>query len=247
MDDLKKARFLQMLTKAMGAYGKPLPEAGLIDSWIDMLAPYSLRVIGMAFAAYCDDEGRFPPIPAGIAKRCKLLDGRPGTEEAWAIALASRDEADTVVWTSEIAEAFGICSTVLDSGDEVGARMAFKDAYNRLVSVARMANKPAQWSASLGWDTGRREAAVTKAAASGLLPAPQAKALLPNYSPDGMQQEASPEGLAKVKAALAKLQAGWASAAERRQAQVLAERQEVATRKQAIANQVASYGAEVRP
>lgn len=247
MDDLKKARFLQMLTKAMGAYGKPLPEVGLIDSWIEMLEQYSLRVIGMAFAAYCDDEDRFPPVPAGIAKRCKLLDGRPGTEEAWAIALASRDEADTVVWTSEIAEAFGICSTVLASGDEIGARMAFKDSYNRLVSAARMTNQPVQWSASLGWDAERREAAVTKAAASGLLPAPQAKALLPNYAPAGAQQEASPEGLAKVKAALAKLQEGWASAAERRQEQLDAERQEVAARKQAIAGQIARYSAEVRP
>jgi hypothetical protein len=247
MDDIKKARFLQMLTKAMGAYGKPLPEPDLIESWIEMLAPYSLRVIGMAFAAYCDDEDRFPPIPAGIAKRCKQLDGRPGVEEAWAIALASRDEADTVVWTAEIAEAFGICSTVLSSGDEVGARMAFKDAYARLVSNARMMNQPVQWSASLGWDVAKREAAVTKAAAAGLLPAPQARALLPNYTDASAPLDQSPEGLAKVKAMVAELQEQWAAGAQRREAALEEERKAIAARKQAIASQVSTYQQGTQP
>lgn len=247
MDDVKKARFLQMLTKAMGAYGKPLPEPELIGSWIEMLAPYSLRVIGMAFAAYCDEEDRFPPVPAGIAKRCKQLDGRPGTEEAWAIALASRDESDTVVWTSEIAEAFGICSTVLSSGDEVGARMAFKDAYNRLVSNARMTNQPVQWSVSLGWDVSKREAVVSKAAAAGLLAAPQVRALLPNFVDATSPADQSPEGLAKVKAMVAEIQEQWAAGASRREEAIKEEREAIAARKDEIAAQVATYQQGTQP
>ena len=129
MTDLDKPEFVRMLSKAMGAYAKPLPEAGIIASWLEMLAPYPLRVIGMAFAGYCSENGEFAPLPAGISKRCQLLDGRPGVEESWALALSSRDEADTVVWTKECAEAFASCQTVLLLGDEIGARMAFKEAY----------------------------------------------------------------------------------------------------------------------
>lgn len=242
----RDTELLRMLKKALGAYGKTLPKDDLLDAWIDMLAPFPLPVIRAALASYCDENSEFAPVPAAITKRCKLQDGRPGAEEAWAIALASRDESDTVVWTAEIAEAFGVCSTILSTGDEVGARMAFKDAYNRLVTAARLRNLPAAWSVSLGWDTGKREAAVGKAVTAGLLPAPQAKALLPNYAPEGAKPDASPEGLAKVKAALAKLQDGWTAAAERRAAQLEAERQEVAARKQQIAGQVASYSAEAR-
>lgn len=174
-----KDLFLKMLAKAMGAYAKPLPDAGIIASWMEALKPYPLSIVAAAFAAYCDENGEFAPVPAGIAKRCKSMDGRLGAEEAWAIALTSRDEADTVVWTQEIAEAFSICQSVLEMGDEVGARMAFKDAYNRLITAARAAGKPAQWSASLGWDMRKREASLTKAAVAGLLPAPVVAGLLP--------------------------------------------------------------------
>lgn len=238
----RDTEFLRLLKKTMGAYGKTLPkEDGLLDAWMEHLAPFPLPVIKAALAGYCEENTEFPPVPAAIVKRCKLQDGRPGVEEAWAIALNSRSEADTVVWTTEMAEAFGLCSTVLAAGDEIGARMAFKDAYNRLVTNARMRNLPATWTVSLGWDAGKREIAVGKAVSAGLLPAPQAKALLPNYAPEGEAQQTSPAGLEKVKAALAKLQEGWASAAERRAAQLEAERQEVAVRKQHLASQAQTY------
>ena len=179
MTDNDTEEFLRMFGKAMGAYAKPLPEAGIIAAWIEMLKPYPLRVIGMAFAGYCSENGEFPPLPAGISKRCQLLDGRPGVEEAWALALSSRDEADTVVWTKECAEAFAACQTVLLLGDEIGARMVFKEAYNRLVGSARLFGRPVVWQASLGWDISRRTVALKNAVTAGLLPAPSVAALLP--------------------------------------------------------------------
>lgn len=241
MEQHEHEAFLPLLKKTMGAYGKLLPVDELLDAWLDILKPFPLRVIRAALAGYCDENSEFAPVPAAIAKRCKLQDGRPGTEEAWAIALASRDEADTVIWTSEIAEAFGVCSTVLNAGDEVGARMAFKDAYNRLVTAARLRNLPAHWSVSLGWDMTKREAAVTKAAAAGLLPAPQVRALLPNYVDATSIPQQSPEGLAKVKAAVAELQGQWAAGAARREARLQAEREAVEVRKGQLANQAATY------
>jgi hypothetical protein len=241
MEIAQKPQFMQLLTESMGAYGKPLPEATLLKAWWSVLAPYPLQIVMRAFAVYGDEEDRFAPVPAAIAKRCKLMDGRPSDDEAWAIALLSQDEADTVVWTHEIAEAFGICSTVLRGGDEVGARMAFKDAYNRMVSEARLTGRPAKWSASLGWDMAKREIAVTKAANAGLLPAPAVRVMLPNYSNATTEQEPCPEGLGKVKAALAEMQAGWKEAADRRAEAAQAERDAVAARKSELAAQASSY------
>lgn len=158
-------------------YGKSMPEAAIARAWIAALAPYPLEVVHSAMQTYCDENGEFAPVPAGIALRCKLMDGRPGPEEAWATALTSQDESNTIVWTSECATAFALCQPVLARGDEVGARMAFKEAYIRLVALARAQRRSADWSASLGWsDRGsheRRANALGEAERRGvLLPAP---------------------------------------------------------------------------
>ncbi len=179
MENFEKPQFMQLLKQTMGAYGKALPETSILMAWWETLQQYPIRVVASAFVSYCDENGEFAPVPAGIAKRCKLSDGRPGVEEAWAIALTSQDEADTVVWTQEAAEAFAICQPVLDMGDDVGARMAFKEAYTRIVMQARSASTQVRWSASLGWDMTRRTAALTKASVAGLLAAPVVAALLP--------------------------------------------------------------------
>lgn len=242
MEIADKPQFSQLLAQSMASYGKPLPQdVATLRAWWDALAPFPLHIVGRAFQVYGMDEDRFPPVPAAIVKRCRLMDGRPTDEEAWAIALLSRDEADTVVWTQETAEAFGLCASVLDGGDEVGARMAFRDAYNRLVSDARLAGRPAKWTASLGWDTAKREAAVLKAAQAGLLPAPAARAMLPNYVDPVEDKPASPEGLAKVKELMAQLRAGGAAAEQRRAAQAQAQREAEIRRKEEIATKVSDY------
>lgn len=174
------------------------------------MAPYSIEQFRMALNAHCMDKqrGRFTPKPADIVEQIEGLtggDGRPSDDEAWAIALTSQDEADTVVWTTETAEAYRICQPVMETGDKVGARMAFKDAYNRLIAASRQAGRPAQWVASLGWDKTRQAEVLKKAVTAGLLPAPMATALLPNYSADGQTVTECPEGLKRVKEEMAKL------------------------------------------
>jgi hypothetical protein len=177
MDDSQKPQFLQLLATTLAMYGKSMPEAAIAKAWIAAVAPYPLDIVRAALQTYCDENGEFAPVPAGIAMRCKLMDGRPGAEAAWATALNSRDESNTVVWTSECASAFALCQPVLAAGDEVGARMAFKEVYIRLVALARAQQRPAEWSASLGWsDRGsheRRLNALGEAERRGLLlPAP---------------------------------------------------------------------------
>lgn len=100
---------------------------------------------------------------AAVLQRIQAEDGRPGKDEAWAIAMTTNDEFETVVLTDEIQIALGAAKPVLDAGDKVGARMAFISAYERLVAQAREDVKPVNWHVSVGFDANRRIEAVTKA------------------------------------------------------------------------------------
>ncbi|WP_095093866.1 hypothetical protein [Pseudomonas sp. Irchel 3A5] len=100
---------------------------------------------------------------AAVLQRIEAEDGRPGKDEAWAIAMTTNDEFETVVLTDEIQLALAAAKPVLDAGDKIGARMAFISAYERLVSQAREDHKAVNWHASIGFDANRRVQAITKA------------------------------------------------------------------------------------
>ena len=134
-------------------------------------------------------RGRYLPAPADVIAQIEGAvsnDGRPGADEAWGIALQACDESATVVWTEETAKALTAAQPILDIGDKIGARMAFKNAYERLVTKARTERKPTRWQYSLGHDPLQREQVLQSAVTSGLLPAPQVAGLLP--PPDSMSQ-----------------------------------------------------------
>jgi hypothetical protein len=154
------------------------------------LARYPLADVRNALDAHMRDpqRGRFYPLPADLIAKIEIAgDTHPGSDEAWAIAVRARDEADTVVWTEQMAQAWGVCRPVMDMGDEVGARMAFRQAYDRMVSDARQANKPAVWSISEGFDKERRIAAVKQAEATGLMLPGAAREALPLIEHHGAQ------------------------------------------------------------
>lgn len=236
--------FAQMLDAVYSLHGKSLTaEAKAI--FFRAMAAHPLPVVRGAIDAHVRDpqRGQYPPKPADLMAQIEgkaANDGRPGAEEAWAIALRSRDEAETVVTTPEILEAFGICLSVLEMGDEVGARMAFKDAYTRIVAKARAAGKAAIWSASLGWDVAKRESVLNQAVAAGLLPAPAVAGLLP--PPVSAEiGAASAEGLARVKAEVAKLVSPSEKLQQLRETKNAEERERVAARKRDLAARVDAY------
>jgi hypothetical protein len=99
-------------------------------------------------------------------------------------------------------------------GDEVGARMAFKEAYSRIVALARAARRPAVWSASLGWDQRKRETSLRRAASAGLLPAPAVVALLPSPEDQAPSDRNALEQLEKIKTLLVTMQTERAREAE---------------------------------
>lgn len=120
--------------------------------------------------------------PENVIRHLVTQDGRPEANEAWAIAMTSYDEAETVLMTPEIQQAAGSAESVFRAGDKIGARMAFIATYERLVTTARQVGTPLAWSLSLGHDAERRASAIESAERLGRLPAPQAQALLAHHA-----------------------------------------------------------------
>lgn len=210
------------------------------------MSNFSLADFRRALDAHvCDPHrGQYAPKPADLIAQLDAslaADDRPGAEEAWALALTSRDEAATVVWTEETAQAFAICRPVLETGDEVGARMAFKDAYNRLVLAARRAGRLPQWRASLGWDMAQRESVLTRALEQQRLPAPQARVLLPAPAQDdGVSSDTVRQNLKRLRQLVATMVSPSERMRKAQEQEAAKQRAEVAGRKAILADQAAT-------
>lgn len=107
----------------------------------------------------------------------RLDDGRPGAEEAW--ALIPQDEGGSVVWSDEMAAAFRVALPLLEIGDRVAARLAFKETYTRLVNENRDLANPVNWSPSLGHDPRGREDALMQAVGRGRMSIEHARSIAP--------------------------------------------------------------------
>lgn len=122
----------------------------------------------------CRAEVKWRMAPADIIQR--IDDCRPGADEAW--ALCPKSEAESAVWTDEMAQAFEEVRTM---EDRVAARMSFRQAYERLLQAARDARKPVRWWASMGHDQNGRERVIRAAVDAGRLTTARAADLLPGY------------------------------------------------------------------
>lgn len=114
----------------------------------------------------------------------RIDDGRPGAEQAW--AMIPQDEQISVVWSEEMAAAFGVAAPLLQIGDKIGARMAFKETYTKLVSDARDQRQAPKWTPSFGDDKSGRQLAVTEAVRHGRLTVDHAVSLLPHDAAEGL-------------------------------------------------------------
>lgn len=205
--------FSAMLDSVSGliSRGKYTPNAEAAALFFNAVRGYDLAIISAAFTAHVRDpvRGKFAPTPADLIAQIDagIPDGRPGPDEAW--AMMPTGEEQTVVWTSEMAEAYGICSPLVKAGDKVGARFAFREAYERIVALAKREGKQPKWEVSLGSDLQLRKQALTKAVEQGrltaeaaydacpALPMPQSKRLsLP--APNAKRREAYREMAAEV-------------------------------------------------
>lgn len=114
----------------------------------------------------------------------RLDDGRPGPEQAW--AMLPHDEQTSTVWSDEMAQAWGVALPLLDEGDKVAARMAFKETYTKLVSEARDQKRGPKWTVSFGRDRNGRQAALAEAVRHNRLSLDHAVQLLPMEAAEGL-------------------------------------------------------------
>lgn len=166
--------FASLLDDVWGLKGQPLT-AGQKKVFFRALAAYSIEQVRAGLDAHIKTpkKGTFLPMPADIIEQIEGVakgDGRPGVDAAWDIALNARSEDATVVWTEETAQAWSSCQNAMEIRDTFGARRAFAETYERLVSEARAQRKPCQWIVSEGFDKAGREEAVAKAVMLGYVP-----------------------------------------------------------------------------
>lgn len=172
----KREQIIQAVAVTAELCNKVFTSQVAANAFVDELILYPLEQVLSALKR-CQRELKNTLSLADVLNR--IDDGRPTTEIAWAIALKSHDESETIVWTEEISQAKNIADSLLKVNDNVGARMAFKEAYNQLVQTARENHSPVNWQASLGLDVTKKELAINEAVTQGLLTAPYAKQLLP--------------------------------------------------------------------
>jgi hypothetical protein len=125
---------------------------------LEELSHYEAQQVAVALRR-CLKEVRGRLTLADILQR--IPDGRPGADEAY--ALLPWDEADSALLNTEIAEAMAIAKPLYDAGDKVGARLAFREAYNARVLEARELGAGPKWFPSFGTDAAGRHAVEAQA------------------------------------------------------------------------------------
>ena len=186
LNDVQQERLLLSLFATAEVMGQQLTQAAAL-LMVDDLREYTEPVLITALRNCRIEGGRLTV--ASILKHAQSADGRPGKDEAWAIAMTTNDEFETVVLTDEIQLALAAAKPILDGGDKIGARMAFIDAYQRFVSQAREDAKPVNWHVSVGFDANRRIQAVTKAMELKRIPRERAQKYLADLSVEPITED----------------------------------------------------------
>jgi len=153
--------------------GRQMSDA-MIDALIAALDHFGDEAVCLALDR-CVRECKGWLAPADIISR--IDDGRPGPDEAW--ALCPKTEAESAIWTDEMADAWGVVSGLVDAGDLVAARRSFLDAYEKRVKQARDRRRPVRWTPTLGNDPAGRERALRAAVDAGKLSPRHVAGLLP--------------------------------------------------------------------
>jgi hypothetical protein len=148
----------------MMSRGKYAPNEAVTVMFFNALEAFPMDAVRAAFSQYAS-RGTFPPVPNDILTLLETSDGRPGPEEAFAQVQPAFNEDDSVVWTEEMAHAWGQCRAL---DNEVSRRMVFKETYTAAVAKARADRKPVVWSLAEGNDHGRRVEAVKRAQMAGI-------------------------------------------------------------------------------
>lgn len=176
MNAQDKQAFLDLVTAAYEIHGKSQPSNPVLRMWWKMLSQFPIEAVEYGIQSAMANS-KYLITPAVVLEQLQGSDGRPDADEAWAIAKQAMDERSTVVWNDEIAEAYGIACEVYHE-DNVGGRMAFRSAYERIVEQNRSSGASVKWWPTLG-DPSTRKIALEQAEEKGLLSHDQVVDYLP--------------------------------------------------------------------
>lgn len=171
----KELAIIQALTVCAELTGTQLSEAAF-DVMVDDLMAYEAQSV-LAALNRCRRELTGRLTLAAILQR--LDTGLPSADEAFGMLVEGwRNEALTVVVPAIAMRAAGNGAQELYfCGDKTGARMAFREAYERLAADVQ---GKAAWFVSAGNDRDQRSAAVMAAVKAGRLEQQQAAGYLPH-------------------------------------------------------------------
>ena len=171
----KNSERARLILECAELYDKDIKPA-VLKTYLADLEDVSLDDLARALAAHRrdPDRGRFFPRPADIFAKLSRGHDHPPVDVAWALVLKSFDETESLVWSEQMECARNVALDVWNTGDKIGARMAFRGAYERLIQSG-----PPRWKVSVGFDEEKRREAVGKARDMGLLSTEQATHLLP--------------------------------------------------------------------
>jgi hypothetical protein len=182
----------KMIATISAEYGVTF-EPVKIALWANGLQCFPDHIIERAVYAHIQnpDRGRFAPRLAEIIGNCDALSPGAkwlGAEEAW--SQMPRGEGESAMLTNEAAEALAAANDLIAAGDKVAARMAFKEAYERLVAKAKMEGRRPAYFFSAGRDMDGREKVLVDAVRNNLIAADHVPKLLPPDRVEGVLRSA---------------------------------------------------------
>ena len=180
-----KEEFAKVLSATLKMYRVEM-DIDVLNLWWGVMNRYTIAQVRKGFSTYIGSKNADFILPTHIVAAIELNepDGRLGAEEAWAIY--PHDEAGSAVITNEMAEAMQAAQPLLNDGDRIGARMAFKESYNRITAQNKLNGVSPKWFASLGHSKEGREIALKDAVLKGRLTQDHATSLLPSPVPNSV-------------------------------------------------------------
>lgn len=164
-------------------YGMPPFTDDRLEMWTKALASFPAGAVKRAVANHIMTS-QFKPQLADIVKQCQSQQDSVwmNADEAW--ATVPKSEQETAILTKETAEALAVAQPLLNDGDKIGARMAFKDAYSRLIEKAKAMSRKPVYFVSLGSDANSRASVLAEGVRTQKIALEMATTIAPEHAHD---------------------------------------------------------------
>jgi hypothetical protein len=169
---MNKIKIMEILAAMAEIHGRNMSDKAIKLFLMD-LENYREDCVLKALERCRKELPRFPTLSDIITR---IDDGRPGADEAW--AMVPKSEQESVVWTEEMAQAYLVCAPLIGE-DNIAARMAFKQNYEKAIAESRANFKPAKWVASFGFDKNHRISTLIEAIEKGRISTTDGAKFLP--------------------------------------------------------------------